>query len=140
MEIIALKDPMVYPADEVLKKTLGESYEAWNELMAYVADQANGLTPLWNFYRDGNAWLCKVQHKKKTVFWLSVWERHFKMTFYVAEKHADAVKNLDIAENIRSEFKSGKSFGRLKAIVLQVTDREQLPDAFKIIDFKKTIK
>ncbi|PKP08994.1 MAG: hypothetical protein CVU09_13085 [Bacteroidetes bacterium HGW-Bacteroidetes-4] len=36
----------------------------------------------WRYYNDGKAWLCKVSYKKKTVFWLSVWEAYFKVAFY----------------------------------------------------------
>ena len=51
----------------------------------------------WRYYNDGKAWLCKVVNKKKTVFWLSIWEHYFKTSFYFTEKHLESIDALNIA-------------------------------------------
>lgn len=81
METIQLKDPNTPPSDEVLANVLGDSYDAFDELMKTVAEPPYELLAGWNYYKDGKAWLCKVQFKKKTVFWLrcgiNISKRHF---------------------------------------------------------------
>jgi len=66
MELPFLKDPEIYPSDDVLKNVLGTSYPAFEELTGKIKDTEYALEPEWRYYKDGKAWLCKVCHKKKT--------------------------------------------------------------------------
>jgi hypothetical protein len=86
METPALKDPAISPAKKILENALGKSYAAYEELMNITEGSAFELTPKWNYYNDGKAWFCKVQYKNKTVYWVSVWDRYFKIAFYFTEK------------------------------------------------------
>jgi hypothetical protein len=140
METPALKDPAISPAKKVLQTALGKSYAAYEDLMTLVESDAFGLTPNWNYYNDGKAWLCKVQFKKKTVFWLSVWDHYFKLGFYFTEKNSKGIFDLDIDEEIKKGFKEHKSVGKLLPLVLSITKKVQLKDALKIIEYKKSLK
>lgn len=140
MELPALKDPDVSPAKKVLENALGKSYTAYEELINIIESDPFSLTPNWNYYNDGKAWLCKVQYKKKTVFWLSIWDKHFNMGFYFSEKNCKGIFDLDIDENIKKDFKAHKPVGKLLPLVLSVTRKAQLKDALKIIEYKKNLK
>lgn len=85
METILLRDKEQYPAGEILMNALSDSYASFSELMAMIAGTEYRLAPEWNYYNDGKAWLCKVVYKKKTVFWLSVWDGYFQAAFYFTE-------------------------------------------------------
>jgi ABC-type Fe3+ transport system substrate-binding protein len=56
MDAIKLTDPEIFPTPEVLKVTLGGSYQAYEKLAARF--QEYGLDYSWNYYKDGKAWLC----------------------------------------------------------------------------------
>lgn len=81
-----LKDPDIFPSPDVLKDALGKSYAAYEKLMAAITTEEVALDPQWNYYKDGNAWLCKILHKKKTIIWFSVWAEHFRIVFYFNKK------------------------------------------------------
>jgi len=140
METILLKDKQVVPDDKVLKTALGESYAAYDELIKTVTAEESGLSPQWNYYNDGKAWLCKVVFKKKTVFWLSVWDGYFKAAFYFTEGNCDAINGLEIAPEIKQSFKSAGHIGKLIPLVISVKSNIQLPDLLRIIAFKKGLK
>jgi hypothetical protein len=93
--------------------------------------------PEWNYYKDGKAWLCKVLYKKKTVFWLSIWEKYFKLAFYFTEKTGKEINELDIDVSIKEDFKQAKPIGRLLPLVIEMRKKEQLKDVLKIIEYKK---
>jgi hypothetical protein len=61
---------------------MAASYPAYQALMQEVNLPETPWQVQWRYYNDGKAWLCKVSYKKKTVFWLSVWEACFKVAFY----------------------------------------------------------
>ena len=105
-----------------------------------ITNEEYGLTVEWRFYNDGKAWLGKVQHKKKTVLWLSVWDGFFKTSFYFTEKYLEAIAALDISDSIKDEFAQAKPAGRLIAMIIDISNKEQLNDLFTVVRFKKSLK
>jgi len=131
-----LRDAAIYPTNDVLKNVLCESYVAFETLTNSLINEL-GWVLEWNYYKDGKSWLCKVCAKKKTVFWLSVWEGFFKTTFYFTEKHLEGLATLSISEQIKEDFCRMKPIGKLLPMVISIDKQEQLADLLKIIRFKK---
>lgn len=140
MEEISLRDPEQDPTTEILKNVLGRSYQAYDELMQVITGQGYNLEPVWNFYKDGKAWLCKVVNKKKTVCWISVWDSYFKVAFYFTEKSAPGIYALNIEERIKTDFKQNKPVGKLLPLMFEIKNEEQIADLIRVIDYKNKIK
>jgi hypothetical protein len=140
METIQLKDPQVITSPEVLSPVLGDTYPVFEELMQTITSPDFGFNGEWNYYNDGKAWLFKAQFKKKTVFWLSVWEGYFKTAFYFTEKNCQGIFELEIDENIKKEFVANKPIGKLLPLSIDMKLKEQLPDLLKIITYKMRLK
>jgi hypothetical protein len=138
METMVLKEPSISPTKKVLENALGRSYAVYEELINTITSE--GLMPQWKYYNDGKAWLCKVEYKKKTVFWLSVWDRYFKMGFYFTQKNCKGIYALDIDDNIKKEFEEHKPIGQLLPLALIINKKDQLKDALKIVEYKKGLK
>jgi hypothetical protein len=140
MEVQLLREQEIVPSGEVLQGALGKVYDVWVEMETLVTQGELALTLDWNYYRDGNSWLCKVCHKKKTVFWISIWEGCFKATFFFLERHLVGIAELDISEQIKEDFCSMKPIGKLLPMVINIDKQEQLVDLLKIVKFKKVAK
>ena len=140
METRLLREKEVFPTEEVLKESLGMSYVVYDELIRLITDSNIGLTVEWRYYNDGKTWLCKVCYKKKTVFWLSVWEQFFKIGFYFTEKSIPDIAELKIDENIKDDFSSSKSVGKLIPLTIIMTRKEQIGDVLILIEYKKRLK
>jgi hypothetical protein len=140
METIQLNDPQVFPNTEVIQEVLKESYPAFVELMQSIASVDFGLNADWNYYKDGKSWLCKVTYKKKTVFWLSVWDGYFKVGFYFTEKNSMGIAELEINQKIKTDFKSSKHIGKLIPLEVNVSSINQINDILRIADYKKGLK
>ena len=140
METILLKEPAVPPSKKVLETALGKSYPIYEELVNVITGKNYDLTIEWKYYNDGKAWLCKAQYKKKTVFWISVWEEYFKIALYFTDKTSAGIAELDIAGEIKKNFNCAPHFGRLIPLVVHVTQKKQLKDLLKIIEYKKGLK
>jgi len=136
METQLLRDPQIYPEKEVLISTLGNSFAACEELMAILSSEYYSFDFQWNYYKDGKAWLCKVCYKKKTVFWLSVWDKFFKTSFFFTEKNLVGVLSLEIDEQIKDYFNNSKPIGKLIPLVVNIESKEQINDVLTIIRYK----
>lgn len=137
---MALRDAEIFPSDKVLKDTLGDVYDVLISFLATITDEAYLLSFEWRYFNDGKAWLCKVQHKKKTILWLSVWERFFRVSFFFTEKHLEAIAALDISEAIKTELVSAKPVGRLIPMIFNINNACQLEELLTVVRFKKTLK
>lgn len=134
-----LRDPDILPSAEVLEKNLGKDiFVVFEELMTEISKKE--LSADWRYYRDGKSWLCKVINKKKTVFWLSIWDGFFKTSFFFTAKNCLAVGDLDIDNRIKEEFAQTKAIGKLLPLILDIRKKEQLSDLLKIIEYKKSLK
>ncbi|MFA5850349.1 MAG: DUF3788 family protein [Bacteroidales bacterium] len=140
METILLRENERYPDNLVLKDSLKELYSVYDHLISVISNEPYSLEHQWNYYKDGKSWLCKVTYRKKTVFWLSVWETCFKISFFFTEKNKSAVLDLTISNSIKQSFSNSKNIGKLIPLVIDIADINQIEDALKIIEFKKTIK
>jgi len=140
MEKPLLRDPQVIPTNEVLEQSLGNSYPSFSQLMSVISDSKYGLVANWNYYKDGNAWLCKVVHKKKTIFWLSVWDNYFKISFYFTEKNCSGLFDLAIDQAIIDNFNNQKPIGKLIPLVMDIDRPELLSELLKIVEYKMSLK
>lgn len=138
---ILLKNPEVFPADEVLKEALGDGvYGVLEAFLGTVTGAEYGLSVEWRFYNDGKAWLGKTVHKKKTVMWLSVWEGFFRGTFFFTEKYLETIAALDISDAVKERFAAAEPVGRLLPMIIDVRDKALLADLLTVIRFKKSLK
>lgn len=140
METMVLHEPAIAPTNNVLEKAPGKSFKIFRDLMNTITGENYELLPEWSYYKDDKARLCKVQYKKKTIFWLSIWEKYFKIGLYFTEQTCKGINDLDIDINIKNNFKENKPIGRLLPLVIIVNKKELLKDALKVIDFKMRVK
>jgi hypothetical protein len=140
METQLLKEQHLFPTKEILENALGDSYPIYEEFLKTIISNAFGLVTEWNYYKDGKAWLCKVCYKKKTILWLSVWNKYFKTSFFFTEKNKVGIANLDMEEKIKENFFHSNPKGKMIPLVINISQKEQMKDVLKIIAFKKSLK
>ena len=139
-EKILLRDKEIEPSNEVLENVLGkELFNIYQEIIKIFADEFS-LEPQWQFYKDGNAWLCKVVDKKKTILWLSVWENYIKTGFYFTEKTGTGVLGLDIDNQIKEVFEVAKPIGKLIPLIIDINQQKQIKDLKEVVKYKKGLK
>jgi len=135
---IELREESIYPDEEVLKSVLGESYSAYSELLRLYEE--NGMTHEWRYYKDGKAWLCKVQKKKKTIVWMSAWQGYMNAAVYVPERLMDQVYALNITDETREKIKTTKNVGKSKPCIFEIRNTDNLKDLNEVMQFKMSAK
>lgn len=136
METQLLRDQQIYPDENVLMSALSNSFHAWKELNSILSSDKYRFDFQWHYYNDGKAWLCKVVNKKKTVFWLSIWDKFFKISFFFTEKNASGIYILEIDKQIKEYFKNSRPIGKLVPLVVNVESKKQINDLLIIIGYK----
>ena len=138
MAELKLKDSGLLPTNEVLAAVLGRSFAAFGILSSALP--THEIVPQWNYYKDGNVWLCKMLFKKKNLGWLHVYEGYFIVTCYFTEKHLPKIVDLHVSESVKSEFYKAKPAGRLIPMSVAVRTEQPPDDVLTMLLFKKGLK
>lgn len=144
-----LKDPEIPPSSDVISEALNEADKTY---LKFVIELANHDIQLdWRYYTDGKAWLAKGLYiwtgtrggqKETTIFWLSIWDGFFKVTFYIPEKDRADALNLPLDPKVKQIIADSKQMGKLKffPLVFDVFSDERFEDIHILADFKKNNK
>lgn len=148
MDVQLLKDPGVRPTDEIIAAGLGRANDAYVEFVRRL--KTAGITLMdWRYYNDGKAWLTKGEfkwvsqrgtNKVKPIFWFSVWEGFFKVSFFFSENVLPELLSLPISHGAKEAITNATPMGktmRFLPVIFDVKDTSQLDDVFKVAEFRK---
>ena len=133
-----LGNPDIYPSDDILAEALGESYTAYKSLVQKLPEYK--IEPEWRYYNDGKSWLTKAVYKKKTVFWLSVWDGFFKVSLFFTEKTRIGIQELPISATIKTKIANEPAMGRVIPLTLELYSESILEDLYALIAYKQSLK
>ena len=131
---IELTDENIFPDESVLKKILGRSYNAYLALLNLYGNYE--LVYEWRYYKDGKAWLCKVQKKKKTIVWMSAWKGFMQATIYFPERYIDDIFQLGITDKTKNRIMATKNVGRSKPCIFEIRNINAVKELEKGMKFK----
>lgn len=139
-DTMLLREEQVKPTDEVIAGVVGaELFAVYKDLIVMMRKEFV-LDPQWRFYKDGQAWLCKVVSGKKTIFWLSLWQDAIRITFYFTPKTGAGISGLTIDKKIKKKFQSAVLIGKLLPLTFEINDPLQLDDLRTVISYKQKLK
>jgi hypothetical protein len=136
MEALVLTDKLVTPTDDLIFSIIGENRVHWKTLFAGIQNKFPDATGVWNYYNDGKNWLFKMERKKKTLFWIAIHKDTFRITFYFGDKAEPLIVKSDLPAAVIEEFKTGKRYGKIRAISMMVQDAVAIDNAFMLMDIK----
>ena len=140
MEPLVLTDKSVYPYDDLIFSIIGNNSVYWKELLAAIRERFPESEEVWKYYNDGKNWLFRVILKKKTLFWIGVLEDTFRITFYFGDKAEPMIEKSSLPEDIKTAFKNGKRYGKIRPITIKIKSRGDVDNALVINGIKAAMK
>ena len=140
MEKPVLIEKDEFPTEKIIYGHIGDTRKYWDSLFVYLHTNYPDFTEEWRYYNDGKSWLMKVTRKSSTVFWLSVIENGFRITFYFGDKAAAIIAESSLSEHLKKQFSEGKRFGKIRGITIPVKDPNDLEDIKVLIGIKFRLK
>ena len=135
-----LHDKNVYPSDDVIFSHIGKYSLLWTEFFSSLDSVHPDFTREWRYYNDGKSWLMKVQHKARTVFWLSLTDGSFRATFYFPGKAEDAVMESGISQELKEQFTNRDRAKKNHGLTVGFRKKKDVEQAMKLCSLKLTIK
>ncbi len=143
-----LRNPDIEPTNDIILDGLGASSDVYAHFLERLKEYDVSLMD-WRFYNDGKAWLSKGEYKwttargtnkVKPLFWLSIWEGFFKVSFNFSIKVQDELISLPISQEAKNIIKSADVKGktmRFIPVILDVDDSTLLDDFLVLMQFRK---
>jgi hypothetical protein len=136
MEPLVLSDKSVYPDDDLIFSIIGNNSVYWKKLMTSIHEIYPASEEVWKYYNDGKNWLFRVILKKKTLFWIGVLKDTFRITFYFGDKAELAIAQSTLPEQIKTSFKDGRRYGKLRGITIKVKSQDDIDNALILAALK----
>ncbi|MDD3338074.1 MAG: DUF3788 family protein [Lachnospiraceae bacterium] len=143
-----LRDANIEPTVGMIADGLGATNTVYEKFIEELKEYNISLMN-WRYYNDGKAWLSKGEYKwttargankVKPVFWLSIWEGFFKVSFFFSEKIRTELLSLPISSDAKEIIKNTEATGKTMksiSIIFDITDKCQLNDVYVLAEFRK---
>ncbi|MGE5456289.1 MAG: DUF3788 family protein [Ignavibacteriales bacterium] len=143
-----LRDANIRPTAEIIADGLGRANNTYIKFVDGLKKD-DILLMDWRYYKDGKAWLSKGEYKwttargtnkVKPIFWLSIWDGFFKISFFFSTGVRDELLTLPISQEAKKIIKNAVPMGktmRFIPIVFDVNADKQLEDLFVLAQFRK---
>lgn len=135
-----LSDKDQFPSEEIIFSHLGDSRLLWTNLFESTHTRYPEFSEEWRYYNDGKRWLMKVLKQTKTIFWLSVIEEAFIITFYFSDKAETAILESKLSDELKKSFQNGKRFGKIRGISVQLKHQSDVDYILELVAIKLRIK
>jgi hypothetical protein len=136
----SLKDENEYPGDEVLTRHLGAMKSVWDMFIDSLHRDYQSVAGEWRYYNDGKNWLFKVTKKKKTMCWVAVYDGFFTVGFYFSDKAEPLLIGSTLQPRYKDQFLTGKRYGKIRAVIVSITDASDLDAVGILMDIKDKLK
>jgi hypothetical protein len=139
-KIMVLSDKTIIPTEEIIFRYIGQKKILWKTLMDYLSENHKDIAGNWNYYNDGKSWLYKAVQKKKTIFWLTLLEETFKVTFYFGDKAEPVIESSNLPQILKDNFKNSQRYGKIRALSVLINDISDIEIVKEVIQIKIKVK
>ena len=115
---------------------IGRHRTQWEALFRFIHAEHPDFVETWRYYNDGKSWLLNISRKKKTVFWLSLTGRTFRITAYFTDKAADAIRASALSAELKRPFLREAGPGRLRGITITFKTKRDVEEAKALVALK----
>jgi len=143
-----LSNPNIPPTAKIIADGLGAANHTYIKFVEELKSYSITLMD-WRYYNDSKAWLSKGEYKwttprgankVKPIFWFSIWEGFFKVSFFFSNTAKDELLDLPLSQDTKKLIKNVKPMGKTMKFIpvtLDIKTDKQLSDVYALAEFRK---
>jgi hypothetical protein len=124
------------PTNDDLAAAIGRSVGLWNELKQKIGLEFEPLSEEWVFSGKSYGWSLRLKHKERAILYLKPCEGHFRVSFALGEKAANAAHDADLPASVLKLIDNAPKYPEGRAVRLEVRSRADIRLALKIAQIK----
>jgi hypothetical protein len=108
------------PTARDLAFALGSAKEAWDRLLADLAQEHGANVLEWKCYSPKTGWALRVTRKKRTIVWLAPCPDSFEVLFILGQKAVQAARQAKLPKRIVKVIDEAPKYPEGTGVRLQV--------------------
>lgn len=136
MGVNIFTDKAVMPDDKLLAEALGVSYKYLTDIKRYVSGNFPGTVEEWKYYGAKYGWTLKTFLKKRNLFFISAYDKYFRVSFVFGDKAVSAAEQSDLPKEIMNELLGSKKYMEGRGIAIEVRKQRDVSIIKKLIEIK----
>jgi hypothetical protein len=124
------------PTDEMVSAKLLSNYSLLEEIRQHIEETIGETREEWKYYGKKLGWTLKTFHKKRNLFFISVYEGYFKISFVFGERAFQAAMDSELSAGLKSELEGARNYAEGRGISIQVDGPQQMEDIRKCLHIK----
>lgn len=132
----AFGDKATPPDARGLRRTLGKSAAAWEELVRVVEERYAPATEQWNFAGAKYGWSVRLKQRERVVLYLIPQQGRFLVGIVLGGKAVAAVREAGLPADVLDLIASAPRYAEGTGVRLPVTNRSALPPILTLVALK----
>jgi hypothetical protein len=132
----AFTDSKRKPTAPGIRRALGRSAGAWDELLAWMAERFPPLTLEWGFADENWGWILKVSRTKRTIVRLIPREKRFRAAIILGEKAVRQVLAEGLPAPAAQALRQARKYPEGRIMPCEIRFKRELPPVKQMLDAK----
>ena len=130
------KEKEITPTDMKVEESLNLNFLYLKIIRQFILDTFGKTLEEWKFYGVKTGWLLKTFFKKRNLFFISIYDGYFKISFTLGEKVVNNILIADISQELKDELANSKKYAEGRVLTIKVNSSQHIEGIKKIIGFK----
>jgi hypothetical protein len=124
------------PGEETIKNKLKEKYLLLVAIRKFIRKNIGETNEEWKYYGVKNGWILKTFLKKRNLFFIIIYDDHFRVSFVFGDKAVNSIVKSNVADETKKSLKEARKYAEGRGISFEVYDNKQFDDIQKLIKIK----
>ena len=124
------------PSDGDLETALGASKQAWDRLIADLADEHGVAVREWRSYSTKTGWSLRLKRGKRTIVWLAPLAGSFQVVFILGERAVAAAREAGLPARVLRRLDEAPRYPEGTGLRLQIKAARDIPLVKKLAAVK----
>lgn len=126
----------VKPTEELVKENLLDTYSQLEEIRKFIDDTLGETLEEWKNYGKKIGWLLKKLYKKRNLFFITICNGYFNVTFVFGDKAVNSIVDSAISPSLKTALMEARKYAEGRGLSIKVEDDKYLPDIKALLQIK----
>lgn len=126
----------VKPTEELIKENLLVNYSQLEEIRKFIDDTLGETLEEWKNYGKKIGWLLKKLYKKRNLFFITICNGYFNVTFVFGDKAVNSIVDSAISPSLKTALMEARKYAEGRGLSIKVEDDKYLPDIKALLQIK----
>jgi len=110
------------PDEKRIEQFLQSNYAHLEPIRQFILDTYGETVEEWKYYGVKNGWLLKKYYKKRNLFFISIYNGYFKISFAFGEKAVHAISGSAISQELKTQLDPARKYAEGRGLTIKVDD------------------